>query len=50
MNPTNGKGSGPRKGRDQKKYESNFDRIFGQPRKETGTDQGQRSVQQADTK
>ena len=29
MNPSNGKGSAPRKGRDDKKYSDNWDKIFG---------------------
>jgi hypothetical protein len=29
MNPSNGKGSAPRKGANNKKFASNWDRIFG---------------------
>lgn len=29
MNPSNGKGSAPRKDRDDKKYSENWDKIFG---------------------
>lgn len=28
MNPQNGKGSAPRKGADNKKYQSNWEKIF----------------------
>lgn len=34
MNPSNGKGSAPRKGRDEKAYQDNWGRIFNKPKKD----------------
>lgn len=44
MNPRNGKGSAPRKGRDQSKYAQNYDRIF----KKNDDKKGNNNCEQAD--
>lgn len=44
MDPTNGKGSAPRKGADDKKYQENWENIFGDSCKTSKQKPGKQST------